>query len=361
MAFISESLLYVSFAILAGAMLLRLVPEQHKPALVVPHWLLIGSATAIPVLSFVPIHLLNVSYATSFELTYWEMMKSLLLDVKAGTAWTWTLLSSIGLLFLLSVRSFRNDRHMPKVALFIVLLLIIWLGYASHASSLSSMKGLIVHTLHFLPVTLWLGTLFIVGMFARDSQNWEAWLRWFSPFAVGCAMLALIAGFTLMTFTTPQYLNGWMLPYGQAMLIKHLLIVPLLLLAYTNGFRYKSMLMRNPSFKPGRWLRAEAAVAALVLAATGYMGQQAPPHDVKVTLGTVPPSPLFTSLFKGSFGPDTTLQLHWSMESILMLIAAGLMAYGIRSAYRIDRPYIALASGLLSAVFGYFGLMFAMS
>jgi len=361
MIYVSEGLLYVCFAILTGSLLLQLVPEDKRPSVSVPSGLLLACVIAIPVLSYVPIHKLALVFAKDFDMTYSSILKSILLDINTGKAWLWTTIGSAGLAFLLGLKAFRGDKHMPKVALFVTFLLIVWFGYAGHASSLYGFRGLITHASHFLAVSVWIGILFVVSWFSKDNANWKAFLRWFSPVAIACVLVTLLAGFVLMSFTTPEYVNAWMLPYGQMLLIKHLLILPLLLFAYSNGFIYKKMAKRNPAFNPRRWLQAESIIALLVLAATGALGQQMPPHTVKETLQTVSPSPLFTSVYKGSFSPDIALQFTLHMESILMLAAAVLMAGGLIWMYHTNKLIPAFIMGILTAVFGYFGLMFSIA
>lgn len=361
MIYVSEGLLYICFAILTGALLLRLVPENRRPSVQVSNSLLLACVIAIPILSYAPIHKLALVFAKDFDMTYSSILKSILLDINTGKAWLWTAIGSIGLAFLLGLKAFRGDKHMPKVALFVTLLLIVWLGYAGHASSLNGFRGLITHASHFLAVSVWIGILFVVSWFSKDSANWHAFLRWFSPVAIACVLVTLLAGFVLMSFTTPEYVNAWMLPYGQMLLIKHLLILPLLLFAYSNGFLYKKMAKSNPAFSPKQWLRAESIIALLVLAATGALGQQTPPHTVKETLQTVSPSPLFTSIYKGSFSPDLALHFTLHIESILMLAAAVLMAGGLLWMYRSNKLIPAFLMGILTFVFSYFGLMFAIA
>ncbi|OMF31706.1 hypothetical protein BK133_15880 [Paenibacillus sp. FSL H8-0548] len=361
MIYISEGLLYICFAILTGALLLKLIPENKKPNIVVPNGLLLACTIAIPILSFVPIHNLALLFAKDFDMSYGSIMKSILLDINTGKAWIWTAIGSAGLAFLLGLKAFQNDKHMPKVALFVTFLLIVWLGYAGHASSLYGFRGLVTHAAHFLTFSVWIGILFVTSWFAKDNAHWHSFLRWFSPVAIACVLITLLAGFILMTFTTPEYINSWMLPYGQMLLIKHLLILPLLLFAYTNGFGYKKMAERNPSFNPRRWLRAESVIALLVLAATGALGQQAPPHTVKETLQTVSPSPLFTAIYKGSFSPDIALKFTLHLESILMFGAAALMAGGVVWMYRSNKLIPAFAMGILTTVFMYYGLMFSIA
>jgi putative copper resistance protein D len=361
MIYVSEGLLYVCFAILTGSLLLKLVPEGRKPSIQVPNGLLLACAIAIPILSYVPIHNLALVFAKDFDMTYGSILKSILLDINTGKAWIWTTIGSAGLAFLLGLKAFRDDKHMPKVALFVTFLLIVWLGYAGHASALYGFKGLLTHAAHFLAVSVWIGILFVTSWFSKDNAHWHSFLRWFSPVAIISVLVTLIAGFILMSFTTPEYVNSWMLPYGQMLLIKHLLILPLLLFAYTNGFGYKKVAQSNPSFNPKPWLKAESIIALLVLAATGVLGQQAPPHNVKETLQSASPSPLFTSIYKGSFSPEIALKFTLPLESILMLAAAVLMAAGLVWMYRVNKLIPAFAMGLLTAVFGYFGLMFAIA
>jgi putative copper resistance protein D len=359
MTYISESLLYICFALLTGGFLLRIIPEQRRPDVRVPNWLLVVCTIAIPLLSYVPIHNNAVIYVRDFDMSYGSILKSILLDFNIGKAWIWTVVGSAGLLCLLGIKAFNTDKHMPKVALFITLLLIVWLGYAGHASSLYGFKGLVVHSAHFLAVSIWIGILFVVSWFSVNNDNWKAFLGWFSPVAIGAVLVAIGAGIMLMTFTTPEYVNAWMLPYGQMLLIKHLLILPLLLFAFTNGFVYKKVAARDASFNPRRWLKAESIVALLVLIATAVLGQQAPPHTVKETLQSVSPSPLFTGLYQGSFSPDISIAFRPGLESILMFAAALLMAGGLIWMYRANRLMPAFLMGLLVAAFGYFGLMFS--
>lgn len=84
MIYISEGLLYICFALLTGALLLRLIPEHYRPTIVVPSGLLLALCFFIPFLSFIPIHYQARLFAEQFDLSYWDMLKSLLLDVKSG-------------------------------------------------------------------------------------------------------------------------------------------------------------------------------------------------------------------------------------------------------------------------------------
>ncbi|MFD2116434.1 copper resistance D family protein [Paenibacillus yanchengensis] len=361
MLYVTEGLLYISFAIITGALILSVVPETKRPAIAVPSWLVSLAIIAIPILSFAPIHQLTSDYVVSLDMSYGEMVKVIILDFNMGKSWLWTTIGSIGLLLITSLKLFRNDRKVIYAALFILVLLFVWLGYSSHSASILPIQGLIAHTLHFMAVSVWIGILFVISWFSTDNNNWSSFLRWFSPVAIIAVTITIVAGLVLMTIVSPQYLNAWMLPYGQWMLLKHLLLIPLLLFALSNGFIYPTVIKQHPHFKPVKWLRLESIIALLVLFVTAIMGEQAPPHNVQDTLQYYSPSGMFTSLYRGNYTPDLQLTLTFTMESILMLIAAAIMAYTVVWSYRKQYPYAALGSGLLATVFGYFGLMFAIA
>ena len=50
-----------------------------------------------------------------------------------------------------------------------------------------------------------------------------------------------------------DYPNSWMLPYGQALLIKHLLIIPLFVYAMINGLLIKKKIKKDIHFNPKPW------------------------------------------------------------------------------------------------------------
>ena len=198
MTYISEGLLYICFAIMTGALLLKLVPANKRPAIHVPNGLLLGIAIAIPIFRICLFITLRFCLQKISNMSYGSILKSIILDINTGKAWLWTTLGSIGLALLLGLKSFQNDKHMPKVALFVTFLLIVWLGYAGHASSLYGFRGLVTHTAHFLAFSVWIGILFVVSWFSKDNANWSAFLRWFSPVAIVAVLVTLFAGLILM-------------------------------------------------------------------------------------------------------------------------------------------------------------------
>lgn len=345
-----------------GSILLQNIASRYKPTIIVPKQLLLACVIAIPVLSYVPLHTTAISYASSFQLGYWAMIKSILLDLQIGEAWIWTTFGAAGLAIVTGIPLFARDRHMPKVALMLILLLAFWLGYGSHVASLDAVRGLIVHTSHFTAVAIWLGILFVVSWFAHDDLNWQAFLRWFSPLAIVCVVIALLAGITLMSYTVPQYSNALMLNYGQLLLLKHAALIPLLWLAFSNGFLYRryAQAANDGLGSPRKLLRAESIIGLVVLGCTAVMGQSAPPHNVLETLRNETPSQLFTTIYQGSFSPD--LQLSWSFNTsnLLLLAAVLLVLYGLVITFKQGRMLWSILLGLLLMIFIYLVVMFGL-
>lgn len=85
-----------------------------------------------------------------------------------------------------------------------------------------------------------------------------------------------------MTLVITDYTNSWLFPYGQALLIKHILIIPLLIYAIINGIFVKRKIKRDPNFNPKTWTRIECIIILLIFTVTAVLGQQAPPN--KTTL-----------------------------------------------------------------------------
>jgi len=359
MLYVTETLLYISFACLIGYFILQLVPTQFKPTIVVPYRYIAIWIVAIPVLSFFPIHELAIQNAAVFGMSYIDMLRSVVIDFKVGEAFLWTLFGSAGLAVMSLAPIFRKDKHMPKVSLALTVLLTVWLGYASHSASISPTGGLIAHSLHFLAIIIWFGILFIVGWFSKDDLNWLRFLKWFSPLAIVAVLVALIAGFVLMNFTTLNYVNGFMLPYGQMLLLKHIAIIPLLWLAFSNGFLYQKQAKKSEHFRPLPFVRVESLLAVVVFIFTAIMGEQAPPHDVTSTLRYESPSLLFTSLFSGSFSPDLQLTLKLGLDGVLLFIGAILMLYAALVAFKARKYILLLIALLLFIVFTYAGMMFS--
>jgi putative copper resistance protein D len=194
-----------------------------------------------------------------------------------------------------------------------------------HASTLDPVWGFFSQSLHVLAVAVWLGLLLLFAWFAGERVNWKSVLKWFTPLSISCMAIIIAAGIMIMFKVSSEYVSAWVLPYGQALLLKHLLMIPLLMIAFLNGFLYYYKLKKDPSFDPRSWFKAEGVVAVLILAVTAYMSQQAPPHEVSQTLIGTEPSSLFLYWYQGVFDPSRSIQLVPAAEGMMLALLAAVM------------------------------------
>jgi copper resistance protein D len=284
--FISESLLYLCFSILVGAIIFKFIPEDFKPTIQIPRSMIFMAILGIMFFSMGPVLQIFFYFVESVGVR--QTLDSVLFDFEVGKAWMFTCWAALFLYF--SVLLNRSK----YVQVFFILLLVLAVGYASHVASLSFWVGFISHTIHFLAVISWTGILFIVSWFSKDIRNWGRFLQWFTPVAALCVILIILSGFISMKLVVEpkDYVGSWLLPYGQALLVKHIVFIPLLVFAGINGILMRKKL-KNPDLNPKKWLRAESLFVLIVFMVTGVLGTQSPPHDIIQTVVSEGYSPLY--------------------------------------------------------------------
>ncbi|WP_318507498.1 copper resistance D family protein [Bacillus sp. T3] len=314
---VTQALLYLCFAILIGSFILSLVPPPYRPTISVPKGALMTAVGCITIFSFIPV--LELILYLSPGIGFMQTLQSVLFTFEVGKAWIFTyILSNILFMFIVWF-DYRKNKSYAYIGMVIVFMLILALGWSSHASSIDKVFGFLIHTTHFTAVSIWVGILLVVSWFSKDYANWVNFLKWFTPTAIVCFVSTIVTGLILMTFVVEfkDYANSWMLPYGQALLIKHLLIIPLLVFASINSIFLKKKLKTNMQFNPKPWARMESIIILLIFSATAALGQQSPPHETIVTNEEV--SSLFTLFYQGQIQPEMTVKLMMNPTSITLL------------------------------------------
>lgn len=322
--YFSETLLYLSFAFTGGYLFLAFVPQHAKPIMYrltdFFHYAILG----IPLFSFIPI--LRTTFILrdyAGDLTFLQVLAIVLKDYSFGNAWLSILFISTAMLGLSIVSNL--EKKIIQITLSVMWgAIILAHGWASHPASFSFIVGLPSQSLHVAAMSVWLGILIIVAWFTRGEWNWTAFVRWYTPLAIGSMVIIVVAGLTMMILFVENYLNSWSINYGQALLLKHLVFVPLILLGFLNGFLTK---ITNGGLLVTRlqwWLRIETLVALSILFITAYMGVQEPPHEGE--FDEPEPSRLYQYLHGES--SDTFVQWTFNLPSIL-LIVIGVFSLGI--------------------------------
>lgn len=311
---ISQVFLYLCFSVLIGNFLLYLIPPSKKPSVVVPKGILLGAISGIVIFSSIPV-LKLILYMIEF-MEMGEILITIISTFEVGKAWLFTLI--VAVIFIIFVIFIDTNKY-AYLGLIFTFLFILALGWSSHTASLDPVIGFLTHTTHVAAVSVWVGILFVVSWFSRDDVNWTSFLKWFSPIAIICFLSTIITGFFLMNFVIDlkDYSNSWMIPYGQSLLIKHILIIPLFVYALINSYLIKKKLALNPSFRPIPWARMESMIILLIFAATAALGEQSPPHEIVFPIEVM--SEWFKTLYQGQVQPGMVIHLALNPISIIML------------------------------------------
>ncbi|WP_433956688.1 copper resistance D family protein [Cytobacillus horneckiae] len=286
-------------------------------------------------------------------------LQNIFSSFEIGKAWSFTLLFSIVFYFIISV-FWRDSRSFFLLSIFFTVILIISYSWASHPASLSQWSGLINHFIHFTSVCVWVGILFLVGWFSKDTSNWLSFLRWYTPLSIICLSFTMISGFFIMTMIIDfsEYTSSWLVNYGQSLLIKHIFIIPIFLFAFTNSFLVKRRLKSEKAFNPIPWVRAEGILLLCIFTATSVLSQQEPPHDIETTVKSMGISP-FLALLNSSITIDTvSVQLQFTLTTMLLFSLALVFLFTTFLAFKKRvSAYISVLLGLLSALSIYLALM----
>lgn len=153
-----------------------------------------------------------------------------------------------------------------------------------------------------------------------------------------------------------DYANSLPLSYGQALLLKHLAIVPLLVFAFINSVLIRKKLARAVPFNPVPWAKLESIVVLIIFAVTGALGQESPPHDIEQTIKAEGVSKSFSFFHQG----DALFPLHFSpgiASIVLLLLALFFLALLLLTFIKNAPKVLSLVMSLLFIVTGYIALM----
>ncbi|MBD7968827.1 CopD family protein [Paenibacillus sp. Sa2BVA9] len=355
MGFLSEGLLYICYAFLMGSLIVHLVPDHARPRLHIPRQAVIWSIVGTMVLAFAP--LLQIIIRFGSGIGYGKALSTVLFSFKEGKAYL--LVFGLCLLLLLTFLLIKDALQNKKIlypSLLIVLCIIATFGYASHLGAIGGFKGAVIQTVHMLCMAVWAGVLFAVAWFTAEARNWDRFLKWFTPVSIGCVVLILISGLLTMSYTVPEYVNSWILPYGQALLMKHLLFVPIIICGFCNGFLIRNKMKLNQGFAVIPWLKAETILILFVLLFTALMSQEAPAHTVAETLQYNDPSAVFMMLH-----PEASVPLNWgitipaaALAGVALLILVGMI---ISFVNKKASPVMLLILGFVFVLTAYGSLM----
>lgn len=329
---IGDTLLYGCLALLIGFFSVQLIPRSYRPDVSLSiRW--VRMLIVLMLLSF-SLSVLRIVLYLYEEIGFWITLQSVLLTFEAGNAWILMALWSVLLLIVINRSSLSPGRI--KLGVFLVMAMVVTFAWSGHASSIKGAEGMLVHSVHALAVFIWTGGLLILGFWSPSDRNWGIFLEWFKPLVTLCFLLIVGSGIYLMSVVVQveEYSYSWILPYGQALLWKHVLILPVLIIGIMNGkWSYASP---ERSFEVRRMrMRMEGILILLLFTATAWLGQQEPPHSIKDTLQSSGAGPLSGFLFPSLRFTYSDIRFEPTMISLFLmaisLLFVGLLVYVIRS------------------------------
>jgi putative copper export protein len=319
--YLTELLLYICFSLLMGALIMHLIPISKKPAIYIhKRWLQL-SILGIVFFSLMPVAYLI--YVLQENIGWALTVQNVFSTFEVGQAWTFTLIISLFFYLFVSIFPVFEKERYSIISIVFVVSLILTISWAGHPASLEKIPGFLYHSIHFLVVSVWVGILLMVSWFSTDKENWPGFLKWFTPLAVSCFILTALSGFLIMTliFDVRDYASTFTLNYGQSLLIKHIIILPVLIFAFINGFLVKKQLQKDVTFNPKPWVRVESIVLLIVFSVTAFLGQQPPPHgSFETMIKSNGAAPLFQYIYGEIVEPSMNVQFSFNAMTALLAV-----------------------------------------
>ncbi|WP_144509806.1 copper resistance D family protein [Bacillus sp. FJAT-22090] len=355
---ISEALLYMCFALLMGSYIFTLFPADLKPKIVVPKTAKIWAVAGIILFSFMPLLDLVIFLYDDYGL--FQSLKSIIFTFEVGKSWLFMAIITL----ILGLYIYFFDRKTAAiysiVGIILLFVLIGGVGWSSHASSIYPVRGFLTHFTHFASVVIWVGVLMVISWFSTNTENWLRFLKWFHIVALYCFSIVIITGLSLMTFSMEwsAYPDSWMLSYGQSLLIKHLLIIPLIGYAFINGIVMKKKLQKDADFDPRPWTRIEFFIILLIFTATAALSQQSPPSNLAHILSSEGISPLFALFYDGAVQPSLNVQFTPEFDGVLLGFVAFLfLIVSILSFFKKMPPIFSFIMSILVVISAYLAIL----
>jgi putative copper resistance protein D len=338
-----------------GYFLVSLIPETKRPVFSFPKKILYICVICVFIFSFTPI--LNVVLLFYQSMGFLNVLKSVLFTFEIGRSWIASFILCGFLFLLLLNKKFYKAHYLTGI--FLTVVLILSFGWASHATALSKFSGFITQSLHVLCVSIWIGVLFMVSWFSINEKNWLPFLKWFTPLAIGCFSIITVTGFYIMTLVIDfnNYTSSFLVSYGQALLIKHVLILPLLIFAFINGFLIRRKMIANNQYTPIPWARAETIIIFFIFSITAFLNQQSPPHNITSLIKREGISSLYTLFHRNEAVTNTQLLFHFAFNGALYLLSALLFCYTIYYLFQKGSVIFSLLISVFAAIAIYLSIM----
>ncbi|SDB91690.1 copper resistance D family protein [Shouchella lonarensis] len=344
---------YIIVALLVGVTICQILPSTREMN-IGSRSQFVALLSSMPALLLIQILFLSVTYAEFFSMPYVDAVFVTLQDHAIGQSWLYTMI--IWLCLILNVLFFykRNSAVMAWINLVGIVLMIVVLSGASHGASVAGSTGWLANSLHLIGMAFWIGPLFVVSLYGARLKRPHQFQRIFSVLALFSLLFLIASGFILMGEMAPDYVNSWMLSYGQLLLIKHLLFLPLLIFGFRHMLSLSGKGVHLDTAERMRSFRMESLFALTVFAVTAWMTETEPPHNVLRTLQFEPMNAITSLFLREPLLENQLLSFTPSGIAIVLFICAiALLMIAIIAAWRVRKTFMTS-----SFLLGFVGCMY---
>ncbi|GAF15267.1 hypothetical protein JCM19046_4409 [Bacillus sp. JCM 19046] len=353
-----NGVLYTVLALLAGLIVMELVPTSRGLKQKVPAKIVLGVILLVPVVYSGYVLQLGVTYANFFSIPFFEGMLTALNDHVLGTSFL--IIGSITIVMVLLQLFLKSKFPLFTALIQLVLLLghIVAVSLSSHSASLTDMQGVLSNAIHVTAMAFWTGPLFVVSVYGKQLVNDKTFHQWFSAVAVFCLLLLGTSGIVMMGEIAPEYVHSWMLTYGQLLLIKNILIAPLLVFGFRHLIHLSGKGKALTVAERQRSFRTESIFVLLVFIVTAWLTETEPPHNVLRTLQFEPMNPIVPFFLSETLIENQLITFAPSIGAILLLVASGLLLlFAVFAAWWFRRTWVTAAASASFVVVFYLALM----
>lgn len=328
MVTLSDSLFYISLSYLFGGLICSSLSLEKRPDWLVSRQALLWATAAAGVLAFFP--LLKTILSFSKTMDGWQSFKEVIFSLPSGQAWLLTLAIAALLFALIFFNKIDKDPLLSKIGILLCIVLLGAYVRGHQSASLFPFLGFTINFLQLLAVSVWGGCLLIAAWGTKHTRNWLSFLNWYTLLSMISIVILLITVFlTMVVDLSPikhlsvsgafdHFINGLVVNYGQALLIKLILVVPLVLLVLLDVFFIRTRPKKLETSVPVKWRRLESLILLTIYVMTAYTGQAHPPKDLSQLLHFYGASPLFALIYGKPITQAFTVHLHFGMISFVL-------------------------------------------
>lgn len=241
---------------------------------------------SVPLFSCIPFLAKTLDFNQEYQIGFLQSVERILFTQPEGRVFVMLILVSV-FMYLLFKRSSIDQLKIKLWVLTIGGSFILMITNLSNPSMFYvGWLGYTFSVVQILCISLITGVLFFLGKTIVDSNLSGTRMNFLMIIGIVLMVLLVASEVGITILLAPNYVTGWMVDYGQALYIRHLLYVPFLLLfVRLIWLAYRKKLdIKDSHIK--RSIQVQTTLGIVLVVITAVMMTFRPPQDVLRTLET---------------------------------------------------------------------------